>query len=44
MKTIKSTLIGAKQISSTQKHDIERELKDIVAMHRDVVINHSSSG
>ena len=40
MKTIKSALIGAKQIAASDEHQIKHELRDILSKHRDVVITH----
>lgn len=40
MKTIKSTLIGVRQITAPDEQGIASELKAILAAHRDVLINH----
>ncbi|MFM8914225.1 MAG: hypothetical protein ACKOE6_15120 [Flammeovirgaceae bacterium] len=40
MKTIKSSLIGVKQITASGEQQILLELRDILAKHRDVVVNH----
>ena len=40
MKTIKSALIGAKEIAASDEHQIKHELRDILSKHRDVVITH----
>lgn len=40
MKTVKSALIGAKQIASTDEMGILRELKAVLEKHRAIIIDH----